>query len=306
MIILRKIDYAAQIARQYVGCPYVYASTGQKCTPSLRRNRADAKPAYAEAIYKNCPVLSSGRSSCDGCKYKDKRAFDCRGLTYIVCKEAGMSISSIGATSQYKANDWIEKGTIDKMPANTPCCVFKQDKNDKNVMQHTGFCLGDGNTVDCRGHATGTVLKPTNSYPWTHYAIPKGAFDDIDAPAPAPTTGNGTRATVRKGSKGDDVTALQTALLSLGYPLPKYGADGDFGSETLAALKTFQENHGLTVDGVCGPATWAKLDALVNDDAPDKPDPDQVRYTVTIRGVDAATATYLLESYPGATAVEFE
>lgn len=309
---MKRIEYAAQMARKYVGCPYVFAATGQTCTPSLRKNRAAAKPAYADAIYKNCPVLSGKKSDCSGCKYQGKRAFDCRGLTYIVCKEAGLKISSIGATSQYKADDWIEKGTIDKMPANTPCCVFHQDKNDASKMSHTGFNLGDGYTVDCRGHSTGTVMKKTDSYPWTHYAIPKGAYEDIDTPEPSPepepaTSGNGTRATIRKGSKGDDVKTMQEALLKLGYSLPKYGADGDFGSETLATLKAFQAANNLTVDGVCGPATWARLDALLNADAPEpspEPEPKKVTFTVTIQGLDAATATYLLESYPGAVATE--
>lgn len=307
---MRKIDYAAQIAKNFVGCPYVFAATGQECTVSLRENRAAAKPAYADAIRKYCPVLSGKKSSCSGCKYQGKRAFDCRGLTYIACKEADLKISSIGATSQYNADDWIEKGTIDKMPANTPCCVFRQDPNNKNTMKHTGFNLGDGYTVDCRGHATGTVMKPTSSYSWTHYAIPKGAFDEIDAPAHEPDpvpAASGTRATVKKGSKGDDVKTLQEGLLALGYSLPKYGADGDFGSETLAALQAFQTNYSLTVDGICGPATWTKLDAVLNAEhtaqTPD-PEPEKVTFCVTIHGLDAATATYLLECYPGAVATE--
>ena len=35
-----------------------------------------------------------------------------------------------------------------------------------------------------------------------------------------------------KGLKGNDVVELQKRLMSLNYPLPKYGADGDFGSAT--------------------------------------------------------------------------
>lgn len=306
---MRKIDYAAQIARKYVGCPYVYASTGQTCTPSLRKNRAEARPAYADAIYKYCPVLSGKKGSCDGCKYQGKRAFDCRGLTYIVCKEAGLSISSIGATTQYKSDTWIEKGSIAAMPKDTPCCVFHEDKNDKSKMSHTGFYLGDGDVIDCRGHATGTVKKPLSSYPWTHYAIPKGAYDNIDAPTPEPeptpsTSGSGTRATIHKGSKGDDVKTLQEGLLKLGFSLPKYGADGDFGNETLAAVKAFQTANSLTVDGVCGPATWNRLDALLNAAEDEPAVPAGMTFTVTIKGLDAATATYLLECYPGATATE--
>jgi N-acetylmuramoyl-L-alanine amidase len=32
--------------------------------------------------------------------------------------------------------------------------------------------------------------------------------------------------------------------------------DGVFGAATEAALKTAQSGYSLTVDGICGPATW--------------------------------------------------
>ncbi len=68
----------------------------------------------------------------------------------------------------------------------------------------------------------------------------------------------GTR-TLKKGSKGTDVKALQEFLLQLGYSLPKYGADGDFGRETETALKRFQAKAGITQDGVYGSKTHKAL-----------------------------------------------
>ena len=68
-----------------------------------------------------------------------------------------------------------------------------------------------------------------------------------------------TLPTLRKGDQGDNVTALQRVLLESGESLPKYGADGDFGAETLKAVKNFQKKHGLTVDGIVGPKTWTEL-----------------------------------------------
>lgn len=119
-----------------------------------------------------------------------------------------------------------------------------------------------------------------------------------------------TMTTLRQGSKGDAVKTLQNALLTLGYALPRYGADGSFGAETLAALRQFQTDKGLSVDGVCGEKTQAAITAaLASLEPPDEPAaPDESTnrlFIVTIPGVDAATATYLVETYEGAQASDY-
>ena len=62
-----------------------------------------------------------------------------------------------------------------------------------------------------------------------------------------------------KGSKGRQVEALQALLLGFGYSLPKYGIDGSYGDETIKAVKKFQSDNKLVVDGKAGPATWKVL-----------------------------------------------
>lgn len=66
---------------------------------------------------------------------------------------------------------------------------------------------------------------------------------------------------LRQGDKGEDVRQMQRRLLVHGYALPKYGADGSFGAETLAAVREFQQAKGLAVDGLVGPKTLAALEA---------------------------------------------
>jgi len=44
-----------------------------------------------------------------------------------------------------------------------------------------------------------------------------------------------------------------------GYSCGDNGADGVFGSGTRAAVRAFQRDHGLTVDGIAGRKTWAAL-----------------------------------------------
>lgn len=58
--------------------------------------------------------------------------------------------------------------------------------------------------------------------------------------------------------EGNDVKALQSALLRLGY-LQQSAVTGYFGSITEAAVKSFQRDKGLYADGIAGKATLGKL-----------------------------------------------
>lgn len=59
---------------------------------------------------------------------------------------------------------------------------------------------------------------------------------------------------MKLGARGPDVVALQTHLARFGY-LEAREALGDFNARTDAALRAFQKNRGLTVDGDFGPAS---------------------------------------------------
>lgn len=64
---------------------------------------------------------------------------------------------------------------------------------------------------------------------------------------------------LRIGCKGEDVRALQILLMGRGFGCGSYGADGDFGKATDAAVRAFQKARGLAVDGIAGPATMGAL-----------------------------------------------
>lgn len=64
---------------------------------------------------------------------------------------------------------------------------------------------------------------------------------------------------LKKGSKGGTVRAMQTLLIGYGYTCGCCGADGDFGEATEAALRNFQMDNRLIVNGICGLKDWAKL-----------------------------------------------
>jgi GH25 family lysozyme M1 (1,4-beta-N-acetylmuramidase) len=67
---------------------------------------------------------------------------------------------------------------------------------------------------------------------------------------------SGSEPTLVEGDTGPAVQTLQTRLNVWGAHLT---VDGNFGPETLAAVKAFQTEHRLTVDGIVGPQTWAAL-----------------------------------------------
>ena len=65
--------------------------------------------------------------------------------------------------------------------------------------------------------------------------------------------GDETLALSKYGSRGSEVTQIQTKLKRWGYYTGSI--DGIYGSQTLAAVKYFQRKNGLTVDGIAGTKT---------------------------------------------------
>lgn len=64
---------------------------------------------------------------------------------------------------------------------------------------------------------------------------------------------------VKEGASGGITKLIQEYLIAHGYSCGSAGADGKFGSGTAAAVKAYQKDHGLTVDGDVGQKTWKKM-----------------------------------------------
>jgi len=64
---------------------------------------------------------------------------------------------------------------------------------------------------------------------------------------------------LKYGSSGNAVKEVQTMLKGLGINIGPAGADGKIGPYSDSAIKKFQIDNGLLVDGVVGPKTLAKL-----------------------------------------------
>lgn len=76
-------------------------------------------------------------------------------------------------------------------------------------------------------------------------------------------------ATIAPGTISGDVKDIQRILSGQGYNVGPI--DGNFGAQTLAAVKAFQHTKKLLPDGVVGPQTWAALQGKTAEPSPSIP-----------------------------------
>lgn len=108
------------------------------------------------------------------------------------------------------------------------------------------------------------VTKSSNYDDWVcrlQKELNRQGYTDYDRKKLVEDGENGKRTlsacpTVKKGAKGNITRLIQERLVSVGFSLT---VDGDFGSTTLAKVKKFQSNRGLTSDGIVGKNTWSYL-----------------------------------------------
>ena len=73
---------------------------------------------------------------------------------------------------------------------------------------------------------------------------------------------NSVEALSKYGSRGSEVTQIQTKLKRWGYYTGNI--DGIYGTQTVNAVKYFQRKNGLTVDGIAGPATLRAMGIMTS------------------------------------------
>ena len=84
-----------------------------------------------------------------------------------------------------------------------------------------------------------------------------GDVDQLDVAGAVAASGPASTTLLREGSRGPAVSDLQAQLNAKGASLD---VDGIFGPQTEAAVRAFQEAHGLQVDGIVGPETRNALE----------------------------------------------
>lgn len=234
-----------------------------------------------------------------GKKWIGRMVADCSGLFRWAFRKLGSDIHH-GSDTIYRKYT-TNKGVLLKgkrsdgrflKPGTAVFCYNEEKKN----YSHIGLYIGDGWVIEAAGTIDGVIRSKITNSKWEFWGELKGVDYSavaVDEPEPQPVTDP----VLRKGCKGSDVKDLQKRLIALGYDLGKWGADGDYGSQTEKAVREFQKVNGLSVDGIAGQEVWSKL----------KTDPAPlpvVTYTVTITGLLKAAVDELTKKYPSAVVQE--
>ena len=165
---------------------------------------------------------------------------DCSALVRVCCAWAGI----VGIPSDFRTGN---------MPANLLATgAFVELKGSKYTEQSTFLGKGDLLVTKSSGH-TVAVLDDG----------PKYEKDYPSDGSPAKGGPLGERI-LKHGCAGEDVKLMQEYLITLGYDLGKWGADGDYGDATELAVIRFQRDHGLEADGDYGQITHKKLMEVID------------------------------------------
>ena len=138
------------------------------------------------------------------------------------------------------------------------CLYFKGNTSHTLDVGHVEMYTGAN---ECYGHGSGTGPTKHNLKDYCKGRASSSKRYFMAVRWIVDSDGDTTRRTLRKGDMGADVALLQGDLIALGYDCGAWGADGDFGSATDAAVRAYQTARRLEVDGIVGPNTWAALDA---------------------------------------------
>lgn len=252
---MRSNDFVSKLKKIATDYKTVYAwgMFGSPITKSVVSAKARQYPEWYDGrrlSYVFDPIISDGSSPTWG--------FDCVGLVKAVLWGWDANGGAL------YASNGVPDISADAMICR--CTDTSEDFSSLTVGEflwmkgHCGIYIGNGQVVESTPKwKNGVQITALSARKWLKH----GKLPYVDYGAKPKTEGVNTVSIdlpiLANGSEGNAVKALQRLLLSQGYDLGKYGADGDFGSKTSSAVKAYQKKNGLTADGVVGKNTWSKL-----------------------------------------------
>ena len=197
----------------------------------------------------------------------DPTALDCSELMEWACARLGVRPTMPdGSWLQYQ--HCYRNGT--DLPVSTAirtqgALLFNFGSADPLTAQrpstaHVVASLGDGKTIEARGTDWGVGSWSVAQRPWSHAAkVPGLTYATPLAPPPAPQQSviappwPGRYLMSPPPAQGRDVAQWQQQMRVRGVSLV---VDGIYGPASQAACRNFQDEVGISIDGIVGPATW--------------------------------------------------
>lgn len=285
---------------------YIWGTAGDLWTEAKQKQKINYMVSkYGTNWKKNSEAKEDNyyRAALIGDKWIGHYVADCSGLFRWAFNQYKQYIAH-GSNTIFKsyctAQGKLSNGKrLDGQALKPGTAVFVYNEKKKNYS-HIGLFIGGTKVIEAQGTDAGVCVSNVSAGKWEYWGELKGVTYEGNEDQGFPDN-TGWRATIRKGSKGKEVIEAQTMLYKLGYDLGSYGIDGDYGKCTEKAIKEFQRDHGLTVDGVTGPMTWDALQKAYNSI---NETPKEKKYTVCIHGLDKTQAEALHNNYPGSIVTE--
>lgn len=208
-----------------------------------------------------------------------QRVWDCNGLAEGIYEDfSGVNINTdTDGKARFNYARWCDvkgSGMIPVQYRVPGAAIFWGSKS--SSITHVAYLekpvkannpAGDWYIIEARGVTYGVVRTKLNTRKPNFWGLMTKYFDyetkvdtTIIPTTPVKPDELGKRI-LKKGMKGDDVEQMQDYLMALGYDMKSYGSDGDFGSTTLSAVKKFQKQEKLKVDGHFGPLSLKAMQA---------------------------------------------
>lgn len=246
------------------GDVYWYGTHYHECSEGLLARKAKQYPMHygKSRMARYSEDIKNGKMCSDCVGAIKGAAWSELGRHKQVYSSHGCPDKSADGMFAYCKSVGMDNGGMDSLPEIPGVAV--------RYAGHVGVYIGGGRVVEWRGFKYGRVETTLNSRPWTHwYMLPWVEYitADMDDTTPGIDVGALGSRLLKEGKKGEDVRILQTILMELGYALPKYGADGDYGKETADAVRAFQVDRQIGVDGRYGPVTHGELMEILNERA---------------------------------------
>ncbi len=156
----------------------------------------------------------------------------------------------------------IDSGNINNGTGSFPEITIQPPTATPPPAPTNGLDLTGGGNTTSGGLPTPEFIGSATQLPGMDYlpnlgSAAPGTATNSNAPTNTPTATPSSVLKLGVQGQGDAVRDLQRKLKSLGFY--KGSVDGDFGEGTDAAVKAFQKQYGLTVDGIAGSDTLNKL-----------------------------------------------